>query len=72
LEERPQNIIAYFVVVATCVPHPGTSSFMPATGDDNVGRLQINFPGKVGISVMLCIYYCFEMKNLLVIKIPFN
>jgi hypothetical protein len=67
-----KNIIAHFGVAATCLPWPGTSSCMPATGDDHVVRLQINFPGKAEIAVKLCIYYCFEMKSLLVIKIAFD
>jgi len=31
LEERAQDIMAYFEVAATGVPQPGTSSSMPAT-----------------------------------------
>jgi hypothetical protein len=66
--------MAHFGLAATCVPQPGTRNSMPATGDDHVVRLQINFHGKAEIAVKLYsyIYYRFEMKILLVIKIPFG
>ena len=45
--------MAHFGVAATCVPQPGTCSYMPATGDDHVVRLQISSPGKAEIAIVL-------------------
>ena len=52
--------MAHFELGATCIPQPGTCISMPATGDDQVVRLQISSPGKAETAIVLkhCEHTC--------------